>query len=159
MKRLILTLGLVCLVAVVAFAQAKTDFSGTWTPEQTAAPPPPAGGGGGRGAGGGPMTITQKGNDFIIERTSQAGTSKMVYKLDGTESVNEMPARGGGSPTQQKSKCKWDGAKLVITTTMEGQNGPVETVATYALKDASTLTIDSVRAGGQPTTRTYTKGK
>ena len=160
MKRLILTLGLVCLVAVVAFAQAKTDFSGTWTPEQTAAAPPAGGGGGGRGGmGGGPMTITQKGNDFIIERTTQAGTSKMVYKLDGTESINEMPARGGGSPTQQKSKCKWDGAKLVITTTMEGQNGPVETVATYSLKDASTLTIETVRAGGQPRAVNYTKGK
>jgi hypothetical protein len=158
MKRLIITLGLVCLVAVVAFAQAKPDFSGTWTPEQTAAAPP-AGGGGGRGMGGGPMTITQKGDDFTIERTMGQNTMKMVYKLDGTETTNEMPGRGGGNPTQQKSKCKWDGAKLVITTTSEGPNGPVETTATYSLKDANTLTVETVRAGGQPRTVNYTKGK
>lgn len=150
MKRLILTLGLVCLVVAVAFAQAKPDFSGTWTPEQTAAPAG-GGGGGGRGMGGGPMTITQTANDLTIERTMGQNTVKMVYKLDGTESTNDM---GRGGP--QKSVAKWDGAKLVIKTTGEGPNGPTETTATYSLKDA-TLTVETVRQGGQPRTVNYTK--
>ena len=61
MKRVVAVVGAVAmmLVAASAFAQAKTDFSGKWTPEAPAAGAP-AGGGGGRGGGmQGPMTITQ----------------------------------------------------------------------------------------------------
>jgi len=149
MKRVILTLGLVCLVAAVAFAQGKTNFSGTWTPEQAAA----AAGGGGRGPGG-PMTITQTATELTVERTMGQNAVKSVYELDGTETTNDS---GRGGP--QKSVAKWDGAKLVITTKGEGANGPTETVATYSLKDANTLTVESVRTGGQPRTVNYTKGK
>ena len=57
-------------VATVAFAQAKPDFSGTWTPDapaaQRQAPPaggggaPGGGGGGGGRGGGGPMTSSRR---------------------------------------------------------------------------------------------------
>jgi hypothetical protein len=151
MKRVILALGLVCLVAAVAFAQGKTNFSGTWTPEQAAAAA--GGGGGGRGPGG-PITITQTEKELTVERTMGENVIKTVYKLDGTESVNES-ARGGKST----SVCKWDGAKLLITTKSEGPNGPMEVTQTWFLKDASTMVQERPGQGGNVRTTVYTKGK
>src|SRR5690349_3601280 len=63
-------------VATMAFAQAKPDFSGTWTPDQPAATAgggAPGGGGGGQGGGGGrgmggPMTVKQSATELTIER-------------------------------------------------------------------------------------------
>src|SRR4029079_11494817 len=66
-------------VATVAFAQAKPDFSGTWTPDAPAAPPagaPPAAGGGAPGGGGGcggrgfggAMAAQQSGNELTSAR-------------------------------------------------------------------------------------------
>ena len=61
-------------VSSVAFAQ-KPDFSGTWTPDATAAPAAPAGGGGGGGRGGGmagPMTVKQTATELTIALYSVA---------------------------------------------------------------------------------------
>ena len=76
----------VLAVATLAFAQAKTDFSGSWAPEaDPAAAAPTAGGGGGRGRGGGPMTIKQTATELTIERQGPNGAISQVYKLDGSE--------------------------------------------------------------------------
>lgn len=157
MKRSVLCgVFLALLVVTVAFAQGKPNFSGTWTPP---APAAGAGGGGGRG-GGGPMTVTQNDKTLTVERTTQAGTTKTVYNLDGTESKNEMPGRGGGAPTTQTSTAKWDGAKLVITTKFEGANGPVEQVQTWSMTADGSLQIERPgRGGGAPMATVYTKGK
>lgn len=141
-------------VATVAFAQAKPDFSGTWTPDAPAAPPagaPPAGGapgggggGGGRG-GGGPMTVKQSATELTVERQGRNGAMSTVYKLDGTPTKVTM---GQGEATVT---AKWDGAKLVITTkTDQGEN-----TQTWSLANG-VLTID--RTGGRgPSTTTYKK--
>ena len=151
---------LALLVATIAFAQGKPNFSGTWTPPAPAAGAG-GGGGGGRGGGmGGPMTVTQNDKTLTVERTTQNGTTKTVYNLDGTESKNEMPGRGGGAPTVQTSTAKWDGAKLVITTKFDGPNGPMEQVQTWSMSADGNLQIERPgRGGGAPTTTTYTKGK
>ena len=136
-------------VAGFALAQAKPDFSGTWAPKVDAnAPAPPAGGGGRGGGMAGPMTIKQSGAELAITR----GQNTSTYKLDGTESINKTQ-RG-----ESKSTAKFDGAKLVIKTTMEGPNGPTETTATWSLSaDGKELTIETVRAGGNPRSMVYTK--
>ena len=143
-------------VATVAFAQAKPDFSGTWTPDAPAAPPagaPPAGGGGAPGGGGGgggrggggPMTVKQSATELTVERTGRNGAMSTVYKLDGTPTKVTM---GKGEATVT---AKWDGNKLVITTkTDQGEN-----TQTWSLANG-VLTID--RAGGRgPSTTTYKK--
>jgi hypothetical protein len=94
-------------------AQAKPSFAGKWVPDaekNTAAM-------GGRTGGRGPsdMTITQDTKTLTISRTTQAGDTKTVYNLDGTDSKN-MAGRAG-SQTEQVSKAVWTGDKLVITTT------------------------------------------
>lgn len=149
MKRARIGIMVAALMAVtsVAFAQAKPDFSGTWTPEAAAAPatPPAGGGGGGRmggGMGGGPMVVKQTADTLTIERTRGENKVTSVYKLDGTESVNTMAGREGAS-MEVKSVAKWDGPNLTITT----RRGENETTETWSLNGA-TLTIESTGGRG-----------
>jgi hypothetical protein len=131
----------VLAVATMAFAQAKPDFSGTWTPE---AAPDAAAGGGGRG-GGGPMTVKQTATELSVESQGRGGPQTRVYKLDGSESKFTM---GQGEAV---ATAKWDGNKLVITTKF-GENSNTQT---WSL-DAGVLTID--RTGGRgPSSTKYKK--
>jgi hypothetical protein len=146
-------------VATVAFAQAKPDFSGTWTPEPAAAPPaggggapggggggaPGGGGGGGGRGGGGPMTVKQSATELSVESQGRNGAVTRTYKLDGTPTKVQM------GQAEAEVTAKWDGNKLVITTkTEQGEN-----TQTWSLANG-VLTID--RAGGRgPSTTTYKK--
>ena len=135
----------VLAVATLAFAQAKPDFSGSWTPEADPAAAAPAGGGG-RGMGGGPMTVKQTATELSVESAGRGGQPQTrVYKLDGSESKFAM---GQGEAV---STAKWDGNKLVITTKV-GENSNTQT---WSL-DGGVLTIE--RAGGRgPSTTKYKK--
>lgn len=149
-------------VASVAFAQ-KTDFSGSWAPEAPATAP--AGGGGGQGGGGGrggmmggPMVVTQTADTLTVETTRGEMKTVATYKLDGTESVNKMSmGRGENARTMDtKSTAKWDGAKLVISTTREGQNGPMTNAQTWSLEGGN-LVIESPGRDGAVQKRLYKK--
>src|SRR6476659_2231264 len=129
-------------VATIAFAQAKPDFSGAWTPEPAAGAPagggaPGGGGGGGGRGGGGPMTVKQTAPELTIEQTAGRG-----------------PTTGPTSATGQReatATAKWDGNELVITTKTEQG----ESTQTWSLANG-VLTID--RTGGRgPSTTTYKK--
>jgi hypothetical protein len=135
----------VLAVATMAFAQAKTDFSGSWAPEADPAAAAPAGGGGGRGMGGGPMTVKQTATELTIERTGPNGSVSQVYKLDGSESKIAM------GQMEATATAKWDGDKLVITT--KSERG--EQSQTWSLANG-VLTID--RTGGRgPSSTKYKK--
>jgi hypothetical protein len=119
---------------VAGLSAQKTDFSGKWTlvPDPNAAAAGGGGGGGrggGRGGGGGgafcgqECTITQDGTSLTVTRTTQAGEVKAQYKLDGSESKNSQPGRGGGAPTEVVSKAAWDGGKVTINTSLPGRDG------------------------------------
>jgi hypothetical protein len=141
-------------VAAVAFAQAKPDFSGTWTLDAEAsgmAAPPAGGGGGGGGRGGGGAlgnggTIKQTADALTIERTM--GESKVVitYKLDGTESKNTMMGRGG-TPVESVSTAKFDGPKLTIVSKQDMGGQMVESTSVWTVS-GSALTIESTNARG-----------
>ena len=147
-------------VASVAFAQ-KTDFSGTWTPEAPAAAPAAgagggAGGGGGRGGMmGGPMVVKQDATTLTVERTQGENKVVSVYKLDGTESENKTMGRGGEMVS--KSTAKWDGAKLVISTTRAGQDGaPMTSAQTWSMEGGN-LVIETAGRDGAMQKRVYKK--
>ena len=143
-------------VATVAFAQAKPDFSGTWTPEPAAGAPAagaPAGGGapggggggGGRGGFGGPMTVKQSATELSVETQGRNGPQTRTYKLDGSETKIAM------GQMEATATAKWDGAKLVITTKTEQG----EQVQSWSIANG-VLTID--RTGGRgPSSTTYKK--
>jgi Tol biopolymer transport system component len=166
MKRLATAMSVAAVVVLSAslMAQAKPNFSGKWVPdtEKNAAAMAAMGGGrmagggggggrmgGGRGGGGtGPMTITMDATTLTMERENPNGTTKAVYKLDGSESKNMMSMRG--QEMEQVSKAKIDGMKVVIAT--QGMNG--ETVQTWYM-DGDWLVME--RTIGENTLKTYYK--
>ncbi len=148
MKRSVLFGVLLAFVVVaLAFAQGKPNFSGTWTPEPSA-----AAGGGGRGPGG-PMTVTQDDKTLTVERQGRQGVQKTVYNLDGTPTTSETQM---GKST---ATAKWDGNKLVISTKMETEQGTREMNQTWSLSSDGKLQIERPGRGGETMTTTYTKGK
>jgi hypothetical protein len=117
MKRvLLLAATMAVILPFVAHAQAKPDFSGTWTLDTAKSDPAPAGRGGG-GGGAATLTIKQTGTELSIMSEGRQGPQTMTYKLDGSESTNQVMGRGGAAAV--KSVAKWDGASLVIETTRE----------------------------------------
>jgi hypothetical protein len=161
-RKLALTAVLAVALAVVGYAQ-KPDFSGTWTPDASAAPAPPAGGGGGGGGRGGmmgPMTVTQKADALTIERTMGENKVTSTYKLDGTESVNKQAGRGGAE-VEVKSTAKWDGSKLTIVSKQPAADGSVrESTQSWSL-DGGNLVIERTQTGrdGAPATTKTTYKK
>ncbi len=144
-------------VASMALAQAKPDFSGTWTldPEASGMPAAAPGGapgggmGGGRGGGGAlgnSATVKQTGDTLTIERTM--GETKVVttYKLDGSESKNTMTGRGGNT-IESVSTAKFDGPKLTIVSKQDMGGQMVESTSVWTVS-GSTLTVESTNARG-----------
>jgi hypothetical protein len=159
MRRAALFLTAAALVVGAANLSAQTvNFSGTWTP--VVDPNAPAGRGGG---GNGPMTITMDAKTMTITRTTQAGETKAVYNLDGSDSKNMMAGRNGAAGTEVISKAKLDGGKVIVSTTQDRNGTSVTTTVTYWLDGgklmSSSLSNQPSRDGGAPVAqvRTYTK--
>jgi hypothetical protein len=119
MKRLLIAgLALAALIPLSSpgRAQAKTDFSGSWTFDAGRSDAAPAGRGrGGRGGAGGglatALTVMQTPTHITIERTIGQGATSAIYKLDASESTNVI-----GDVFLSRSRVSWEGPNLVITT-------------------------------------------
>ena len=90
-------------VAPIAWAQPKVDFSGTWKLDEAKS---------GSAAGGerhrsGTLRIEQTDTELRVLPSGDA-TLTMIYRLDGSESVNKV---GGGTVT---STTTWDGPRLAV---------------------------------------------
>ena len=172
MRRNFLVVAVVLMFGAAASlaAQAKPDFSGKWVMDPAAAPAAPAGGGGGGGGRGGgrgggfgnEFTIAQNAKTLTITRMQGDQTVTTVYNLDGSESKNMVAGRGGGEPTAQISKAVWDGAKLVVTTTINAGGNNIEQKRVFAMEGGN-LTIETTQPGrdggpGTPNKVTYKKG-
>ena len=163
----LMSLAAVAVMASNAFAQAKTNFAGTWNMVVDPAAQQAAGGAGGRGGRGGmggfgpTFSITQDDKTLTITRTMGENTMSTVYNLDGSDSKNMMMGRGG-QQQEQISKAKWDGANLVVTRTQQMGENSFEIKQTFSLGADGTLTIETTRPGqdGNPmsTKVQYKKG-
>jgi hypothetical protein len=155
-RKLALTAVLAVALAVTGYAQ-KPDFSGTWTPDTSAATSTATttggGGGGGRGMAPGPMVVKQTGDTLTIERTAGENKITSTYKLDGTESVNKMMGRGGAE-VETKSTAKWDGSKLTVVTKQAAPDGSVRESSQSWWLEGGNLVVESTRTGreGAPVT-------
>jgi hypothetical protein len=157
------TAAFIVSIAISAFAQAKTDFSGKWTLDPASAPAPAAGGGGGGGRGGGgrggggglgqEFTITQDANTLTITRDQGGQPVSLVYKLDGSESKNTVAGRGGQQ--EQVSKTMWMTNKLMITTKLDFGGNTVEQTRTLSMEGGNLVVEQSQpgRDGGAPQTQ------
>ena len=97
MKRvLLLAMATAVVLPFHARAQAEPDFSGTWTLDTAKSDPAPQGRGGG-GGGAGSVTIKQTGAELAVTSEGRQGPQTMTYKLDGTESSNQVMGRGGAA--------------------------------------------------------------
>ena len=133
-------------MATMAFAQ-KPDFSGTWTVDPASVPAPPAGGGAVRSMAAGPMVVKQTADTLTVERIAGDSTIVSSYKLNGTESVNKR-TMGQMGEVEIKSKAKFDGAKLTITSLQPGRDGaPIEMTETWSLEGGN-LVIESTNPRG-----------
>jgi hypothetical protein len=168
MIKALIALALFLAVPSSVLAQAKADFSGTWTFDEAKSDPAPAragGGGGGGGRGGGrmggapatAMTIKQTAGELTLDRTTAQGAQTVVLKLDGSDSQNTI---GMGPAT---SKAVWDGSRLVVTTTqtVQGRGGEItiNSKEIYSVQ-GNVLTIETTRttpAGEQTRKLIYTK--
>lgn len=153
MKKMLLLMAALIALALPAWAQSKTDFSGTWTLDKEKSVMgggPGGGGGGGRGGPAEKLAVMQKGNELAVE----AGEQKYTLKLDGTES--SIPGMRG---QPFAVKAKWEGSTVVVegSQTFEGQQGQmtIQRKEIWSLQDdGQTLVIDrtTTRAGGEPRT-------
>ena len=150
----------VMLGAATLSAQA-ANFSGTWTRDTTGMGAMQQGGGRQGGGGGGPMTITMDAKTMTITRTTPNGETKQIFNLDGSDSKNMQPGRQGGAPTEIVSHAKWDGAKLVVTTTRDFNGTAMTTTAVYSLDGGKLViaTTNPPRNGGEATTTTVKYNK
>jgi hypothetical protein len=135
------------LTASSAFAQARPDFSGTWTLD-----PASASAAGGRGINPPPqLTITQDDNTLTMSWTQEGTTRTETLNLDGSESTR--PAGSvqkatweanrivvvirqtlGGNVIEQRRVLSMDGGNLVIELAMPDVQGGDPTVARVVYK-------------------------
>src|SRR4029450_8629517 len=160
MRRVLLTAMVAAIIIpFTARAQSKPDFSGTWTLDTAKSDPAPQGRGGG-GMGAGSVTIKQTGSDLASASEGRRCPKTRTYKLDGSESSNEVRGRGGAQTV--KSKAKWDGASLVIDTTRDIQGMTITTQEVRRLdnggKDMIVETTAQTPQGEQKRKVVYTKG-
>lgn len=156
----------VVLMAAGLFAQTKPNFAGKWVLEPSAEAAGGGGGRGGRGFGRGGLgqeiTISQDAKTLTLEYTAGGQNPqpvKLVYNLDGTESKNSVPGRGGQQ--EQTAKAVWQGAKLVVTTTVDFNGNSFETTRAFSM-DGANLKIENTNpgfGGNGPTTTTQTYNK
>ena len=159
MKRaLLLALATAVVLPFYARAQAKPDFSGTWTLDTAKSDPAPQGRGGGGGAAS--VTIKQTGSELAVTSEGRQGPQTMTYKLDGSESTNQVMGRGGAQSV--KSTAKWDGSSLVIETTRDMGGMSITSKEVRRLdnggKDMIVETTTQTPNGEQKRKVVYTKG-
>ena len=145
------------IAAASMAAQSKPNFAGKWTfvPDSTGAIAPI-----GRGVGlGQEFTAVHDDKTLTVAmKDPQLGELKSVYNLDGSETRN--PINFGGQTVDRASKVKWDGAKLVITTTISMGANVAEATQSWALDGSGNLlveTVSSFAAQSMTTKATYKK--
>jgi hypothetical protein len=108
--------------------------------------------------GAGSVTIKQTGTELAITSEGRQGPQTMTYKLDGSESSNEVMGRGGAQTV--KSKAKWDGASLVVETTRDFNGMSITTKEVRRLdgKDLIVEVTAQTPQGEQKRKMVYTKG-
>lgn len=149
---------LVLALPVSGVAQARPDFSGTWT--HVSSVPPNYPGSNGWGVPSPTMVVRQNAGEIAIE-SGQFGSQplKVVFKLDGSDTIWEGTSSsqsGNTAVVKWRTKASWDGSRLVLYT----WNTALNQMRDIMSLNGGTLTI--VRATEQPgpstnATLTYTK--
>jgi hypothetical protein len=161
MKKILFMTAFVCLLAVSAFAQKKTDFSGSWTLDVSKSKLDER-----MRVESMTKNVTQTDKDIKVETATKrlpmpdgamqggggmrrggfgGGDGTFTYTLDGKESSAEVDGQMGKMPIKLKATVESDGKlKLSSVSTFSGQMGEITitTKETWSLSDdGKTLTI------------------
>jgi hypothetical protein len=159
MKRIaLLSIALALALPAATGAQAKPDFSGTW--KFAASNPPNYPGSAGWGVPSPTIVVKQSATEITVESGQYGGQMKVVYKLDGSDTIWEAPSTtqsGSTTVVKWRTKARWDGNKLILFT----WNTALNQLRDILSLSGGALTV--VRATEQPgpstnATLTYSKG-
>jgi hypothetical protein len=157
-RRTIVALVLVAIVPAIASAQGRPNFSGTW--KFASSTPANYPGSNGWGVPSPTIVLAHTPAELTIESGQFGATPmKVVYKLDGSDTIWEAPSSsqsGSTAVVKWRTKASWDGNRLVLYTWNTALN---------QMRDIITLgdgRLTIVRATEQPgpstnATLTYTK--
>jgi hypothetical protein len=155
------------LVAAVAVAAAKPNYTGTWVLDASKSE-------GVGGPQGGPaaeetMTIKQDGDKLTVERKIKGQQGERVqndtYTADGKETDFTMQMRGNETKGKRISKWSADGGALEVNDkasfdTPQGSMSMTSSAKWTLSADGKTLTVEGTRTtprGEQKSKRVYTK--
>ena len=165
-KRVMRLAAALLLVSASAWAQPPADFSGKWqlVPDTNPAANsprsvPPMGTGWGSD-----ISIAQDATTLAIEfatygRYDMQPPTRLVYRLDGSESKNILNT--GRGPQEQVSKATWDKTRLTLTTARTFSDNPagkpatITTTQALSLESPGTLVVETTHGsamGGKPLT-------
>lgn len=126
------------LASVAASAQKKPDFTGTWVAVSPAE------------AAGQEQEVRHTPTTLSTGHASEGGGHHATYKLDGSESRNELTSHGEKIVTI--SKAVWDGDKVVITSATTYPDGrKLDSRETWSMDPTGRLIVESSETmTGQP---------
>ena len=118
MTRVVLvSIALALTLPAAGSAQGKPDFSGTW--KLAASNPPNYPGSAGWGVPSPTIVLTQSATDITVESGQFGGQMRVVYKLDGSDTIWDAPSvtqSGSTAIVKWRTKARWDGNKLILFT-------------------------------------------
>lgn len=160
------------LVASLAQAQQRPDFSGEWSATDDRATSVATAGDaafrrGDMGSGwGSTIRITQRPDSLILTYVFFAPYDlqpplRFAYAMDGTESRNTVMI--GHATSEQRSTVSWQGSALVITTrhpvpkSADARVGSAEVRQALTLESPTSLVVETTRVGINGAAATSTK--
>jgi hypothetical protein len=128
----------ITFASAMVLAQQKPNFSGTWVAVSPA------------DAAGQEQEVRHTATTLSTGHASEGAGHNETYKLDGTESRNELTSHGEKIVTL--SRAMWDGDKVVITSaTTYPDGGKLESKQTWSMNSSGQLVIESTETmTGQP---------
>ena len=143
MSRLSAVLCAYAFAMTLTQAQTKPNFTGTWIVVTPSA------------AAGQEAQVRHTETMLSTGHASEGGGHQASYKLDGTESRNELTSHGGKIVTI--SKAAWEGAKVVITSATTYPDGrTMESKETWSLDPAGHLVVETTQLMTGQSLRTMT---
>jgi hypothetical protein len=139
-------------------AQARPNFSGTWKFASSAPANYP--GSNGWGVPSPTVVLTQTAAELTIE-SGQFGANpmKVVYKLDGSDTIWEAPSSSQSGSTaivKWRTKARWDGNRLVLYTWNTALNQMRDIIS---LADGRLTIVRATEQPGPSTNATLTYNK
>ena len=142
---------------VSVVAQTKPSFTGKWKLVTSVGASQTGAGVGGLGTA---FSVVQDEKTIAITTNLPVvGEVKTVYNFDGSETRN--PLTFNGTTVDRLSKVKWDGTRLVVTTTVKTMGTAAETTQIWSLDTSGNLVVEQVsnsRGRQETTTGFYKKG-